>query len=164
MKEPVLVIIKPDGIVKGLIGNIFRKFARARLQIIGLKVVKATKKQAEVHYCHLQNEYFFKETVDYFRGKFHKQKEIMMIVFYGDRAVKKCRQIAGATNPKEAHPTTIRGAYGRITARGVYENVVHVSSDRGEAEREIKLWFEPQDIAMKLYATKITKIVKRVWA
>jgi len=81
--------------------------------------------------------------------------------------LKKCRTIAGATNPEEAAPDSIRGSYGRITTAGIFENVVHVSSDKEEAEREIKLWFDPDDITTNLYSTK-TKTVnackKKVWA
>jgi nucleoside-diphosphate kinase len=58
------------------------------------------------------------------------------------------RKIAGATNPEEADPTTIRGAYGRITTKGVYENVIHSSSDPKDAEREIALWFKPEEIVV----------------
>jgi nucleoside-diphosphate kinase len=77
------------------------------------------------------------------------------------------RKIAGATNPEEADPISIRGAYGRITTKGVYENVIHCSSDPEEAEREIKLWFEPHELVEKIFAVKnvtLEKIKKDVWA
>ncbi|MBI5149908.1 MAG: hypothetical protein HZA28_03970, partial [Candidatus Omnitrophica bacterium] len=73
----------------------------------------------------------------------------------------------GATNPEEAAPQTVRGSYGRITTDGLFENVVHVSSTAREAEREIKLWFEPQEILVSLYPTKKAKAGmngRKVWA
>ena len=91
----------------------------------------------------------------------------MAMVYWGKDAITKVRQLAGATNPEEADPTTIRGSYGRITTKGLYENVLHASSNELEAEREIKLWFQPEDIIIDLYPTKVieAKIEKRrVWA
>jgi len=79
---------------------------------------------------------------------------VMALVYWGEDAIKKCRELAGATNPEEADPTSIRGSYGRITTAGVYENVIHVSSNPAEAEREIKLWFGPEEIIVDLYRVK----------
>ena len=90
----------------------------------------------------------------------------MAMVYWGDNAVAKVRELAGATNPEEAEPTSIRGAYGRITSKGIYENVIHTSANKEEAEREIKLWFEPEEIIKDVYPTKtvqIANITKRVW-
>jgi nucleoside-diphosphate kinase len=64
----------------------------------------------------------------------------------GKDAIAVCRRVAGATNPEEAHRRSIRGAFGRITQQGVWENLVHVSSDRKEARREIKLWFKGHEL------------------
>ena len=77
----------------------------------------------------------------------------------------KVRAVTGATNPEEADSVTIRGQYGRITTKGVYENVIHASTSLEEAEREIKLWFEPDEIIYDLYLTKTVEVTvkKRVW-
>ncbi len=80
----------------------------------------------------------------------------MALVYWGKNAITKCRELAGATNPEEAEPTSIRGSYGRITTSGIYENVVHVSSEPNDAEREIKLWFVPEEIIVDLYPTKFS--------
>jgi len=90
----------------------------------------------------------------------------MAMVYYGGGAIRKVRQIAGATNPEEAESISIRGQYGRITTKGVYENVIHASANSQEAEREIKLWFYPDEIIEDLYPTKTveTKITRKVWA
>ena len=166
MKQPALVIIKPDGISKKLVGNVLTKFARARLEIVAIRIVKVSRELAQEHYKNLKGQPFFKDVVSYFCGKFHKEKKLMTIIYYGEDAIKKCRKIAGATNPEEAAPDSIRGSYGRITTAGIFENVVHVSSNKKEAEREVKLWFAPDDITTSLYPTK-TKIInackKKVW-
>lgn len=167
MKQPALVIIKPDGISKQLVGNVFTKFDKTGLEMVAIRIAKASRKLAEEHYAHLKGRPFFGDVVSYLAGQFHKEKKLLTMIYYGEDAIKKCRKVAGATNPEDAEPDSIRGSYGRITTAGIFENVVHVSSDRQEAEREIKLWFEPDDITVNLYPTK-TKVVasckKRVWA
>jgi nucleoside-diphosphate kinase len=166
MKQAALVIIKPDGVSKDLVGAVFNKFSQANLELIALKTVKATREQAMKHYQQLSDKPFYEEIISYLTGKFHKKKELVIVIYYGDDAIKKCRKIAGATDPERAHPESIRGAYGRITTKGLYENVVHVSSDTAEAKREIKLWFEPQDLTRNLYPAKKKSlhIQKKVWA
>lgn len=166
MKEPALVIIKPDGVSKSLVGDILTKFAQSGLQIVALKIARATRALAEEHYMHIKGTPFFDGVIRYIMGDFHKEKKLIAVIYFGTHAIKKCRRIAGATNPEQASPSSIRGSYGRIHTNGVYENVVHVSSDRKEADREIKLWFEPNDITVKLYPTKIQLIKahkEKVW-
>jgi nucleoside-diphosphate kinase len=167
MKEAALVIIKPDGISKGLVGNVFTKFNQPGLEMVAIRIAKATKELAEEHYKHIKGQPFFDGVVSYLLGQFHKEKKLLAIIYYGDNAIKRCRKIAGATNPEEADPQSIRGAYGRITTKGIYENVVHVSSDKGEAKREIQIWFEPNDITVKLYPIKTVRTnganKKKVW-
>ena len=90
----------------------------------------------------------------------------MVLVYWGEEAIHKVRSLAGATNPEEASPTTIRGQYGRILTSGLFENVIHASSNEKEAEKEIKLWFEPHEIVYDLYPTKETTVgnfKKRIW-
>jgi nucleoside-diphosphate kinase len=86
-------------------------------------------------------------------GNIHGEKyqRVLALVYRGEDAIHKVRSLSGATNPEEAAPTTIRGAYGRITTEGVYENVIHASANPAEAEREIKLWFRPEEIVDDLY-------------
>ena len=165
MKEPALVIIKPDGTTKGLVANILTKFARPDLEIVGVRIVRPTRTLAEEHYKHIKNKPFFEETVAYFLGRFHKEKKLLAIIYYGKDAIVQCRKIAGATNPEEADPNSIRGSYGRITTQGIYENVVHVSSNKNEVQREIKLWFEPGDIVINLLPAKVIESVyrRRIW-
>jgi nucleoside-diphosphate kinase len=163
MEQATLVIIKPDGLQKSLTGNILTKLSDTRLTIIAAKVKQVSRQLAEEHYKHMKEKPFFEEIVLYLMGEFHT-KRTMALVYYGDDAISRVRQICGATNPEEAAPATIRGSYGRITTKGVYENVIHASSDPKDAEREIKLWFEPDEIVHDdLYPTKeIVQAQKKV--
>ena len=154
MNQAVLILIKPDGLKKSLTGNILTRLSETKLEIVAAKMVRVPKELAEEHYAHLKNKPFFAELVKYLQGELHDRKKVMALVYWGKEAIKKCRDLAGATNPEEAEPTSIRGSYGRITTSGVYENVIHVSSDPDEAAREIKLWFKPEDIIVDLYPTK----------
>ena len=167
MEEPTLVIIKPDGLIKSLTGNILTRLSEAKLIIIGIKMKVVSRDLAERHYQHMQDKPFFDDIVKYLMGEFHT-KRTMALVYYGENAIKKVREICGATNPEEAEPGTIRGSYGRITTKGVYENVIHASSCTEDVTREIKLWFEPDEIVIEsLYPTRETVISqqkKKVWA
>jgi nucleoside-diphosphate kinase len=167
--EQLLILIKPDGVKKSLTGNILTKLSEARMVIIGAKAVKVSKELAEAHYYQLKDRPCFGELVDYIQGKIDGEHwaRVLAFVYQGEDAIARMRKIAGATNPEEADPVSIRGAYGRITTKGVYENVVHCSSDSSEAEREIKLWFQPEEIVNSIYPTKkvvVEKEEKTIWA
>ncbi len=166
MPESTLVIIKPDGLQKSLTGNVLTRLSETKLVIIGTKIKSVSRELAEEHYRHMKSKPFFEEIVKYIMGYYHTNR-VMAIVYYGEDAIQKVRKICGATNPEEAEPGTIRGSYGRITTKGVYENVIHASGNREDAEREIKLWFEPDEIAAdKLYPTKeatVSQLKKKVW-
>jgi len=167
MNQKTLILIKPDGLVKSLTGNILTRLSETKLEIVAAKMVRVTEELACEHYKHLQDKPFFPEIIKYIKGELHERKKVMALVYWGEDALQKVRELAGATNPEEADPTSIRGSYGRITRAGVYENVIHCSSDPKEAEREIKLWFEPDEIIVDLYPTKISEvkiIKKRIWA
>ncbi|MDR3049147.1 MAG: nucleoside-diphosphate kinase [Elusimicrobiota bacterium] len=166
--EQLLILIKPDGVKKSLTGNILTKLSEARMVIIGAKAVKVSAELAQKHYFQLKDKPFFAELSDYIQGKIYGEPwdRVLAFVYQGEDAIARMRKIAGATNPEEADPVSIRGAYGRITTKGVYENVVHCSSDVKEAEREIKLWFKPDELVKEIYPTKKVKEIKedRVWA
>ena len=167
--QQLLILIKPDGLKKSLTGNILTKLSEAKLVIVGSKVVKVDRELAEEHYKQLKGKPFFEELIQYIQGNLHGEpySRVLAFVYQGQDAIAKLRRLAGATNPEEADPISIRGAYGRITTKGLYENVIHCSSDPSEAEREIKLWFEPQELVVDVYPTKKIiqeKCEKKVWA
>ena len=87
-------------------------------------------------------------------------KRVLALVYHGENAIYKVRRFVGATDPEKADPTTIRGKYGRVTRAGVFENVVHASESEKEAEREIKLWFRPEELVHTIYPTESKKTAK----
>lgn len=167
MKEQALILIKPDGLSKSLTGNILTRLSETKLEIVAARMIRVSQELAVEHYKYLKEKPFFAEVIKYIMGDYHNRKKVMAMVYWGNGAIKKCRELAGATNPEEAESTTIRGSFGRITTQGVYENVIHVSSNTQDAEREIKLWFEPGDVIVDLYPTKevvLNAFKKRTWA
>jgi nucleoside-diphosphate kinase len=157
MEEKTLVLIKPDGIVKDLIGNILTELTEARLKLVAAKVVKVKRELAEKHYSDLKNSLIkkfgnekgnevFESTLEYIQGKFHTDR-VLAFVYKGENAVKKVRELAGETNPEKASPISIRGKYGRIHSETkVFENVLHCSDSAENAKREIDLWFKKDEI------------------
>lgn len=164
-EEPTLVIVKPDGLKKSLTGNILTRLSESKLKIIGAKVIAVSRELAQKHYQHLADKPFFPELIQYIMGEPYEDNRVMALVYWGVDAINKVRRIAGATNPEEADPVSIRGAYGRILTSGLFENVVHASSSIEEAAREIKLWFEPSEIVYDLFAYGHQEQVRnvRVW-
>lgn len=166
VNQATLVLIKPDGLKKSLTGNILTRLSETKLEIVAAKIVKVTRELAVEHYIHLQDKPFFDELLRYLTGELHDRRKVMAMVYWGEDAINKVRKLAGATNPEEADPVSIRGAYGRITTKGVYENVIHASSNEVEARREIQLWFSPDEIIVDLYPSKETiekEVKKYVW-
>jgi nucleoside-diphosphate kinase len=175
--QQCLVLIKPDGIVKSLTGNIISTLSETKLKIVGAKIVKVSKELAEAHYSELRQRLIekfgkekgavmFEDVLKYIRGQYHTDR-VLAMVYEGEDAIDKIRALAGSTNPEEADATTLRGKYGRINSKtGVFENVVHVSDSETNARREIQLWFEPEELSNTLYPTKKQKVSmdKIVWA
>lgn len=165
-REATLVLIKPDGLAKSLTGNVLTRLSEAKLEIAAAKCLRVSRELAEEHYTSLRDKPFYAALIEYLMGKYHSRKKVMALVYVGEEAIRKVRELSGATNPEEADPTTIRGQYGRITTKGVYENVIHASANVEDAEREIKLWFRPEEIIFPLYPTQSVKVSeqKKVWA
>ena len=167
MNEQTLVLIKPDGLKKSLTGNILTRLSETKLEIAATKIVRVSEELAKEHYKHLKDKPFFKDLIKYIRGEFHDRHKVMAMVYWGNDAIKKVRELCGTTNPEEADPVSIRGAYGRITTSGVYENAIHTSANKEDAEREIKLWFGPDEVIVDIYPTKTVKekeVKRRTWA
>ncbi len=165
--EQTLVLIKPDGLKKSLTGNILTRLSETRLEIAGARIARVTKELAEQHYAALKDQPFFEVLIKYIMGEYHERRKVMALVYHGEDAIQKVRTICGATNPEEADPSSIRGAYGRITTLGIYENAIHASANPEDAEREIKLWFSPDELVYHIYPvkdTELTQVKKCVWA
>lgn len=167
MLQQTLVLIKPDGLVRSLTGNILTRLSETKLEIIAAKMVRVSRELAVDHYRHLKDKPFFDELIQYLMGELHDRRKVMALVYWGEDAIGKVRQMAGATNPEQAEPTSIRGSYGRIRSSGLFENVIHASESEPEAAREITLWFRPDEIIVDLYPTKTAtaeRVTQRVWA
>lgn len=164
MKEPTLVLIKPDGLKRSLTGNILTRLSETKLEIAGAKMVRVSRELAVKHYEHLRHKPFFGELIRYIMGELHDRRKVLAMVYYGERAIRKVRDLSGDKNPEEADSVSIRGAYGRIRTSGLFENVIHASASQEEAEREIKLWFKPEEIIFDVYRTEVVraKAVKEV--
>lgn len=157
--EATLVLIKPDALQRRLAGVALSRLEPLGLEIVGAKVVHVTQTLAEEHYKHIRGKPFFDDTVRHLRGELHAVPYVLAFVFWGPDAVERVREVTGATNPENADPTSIRGALGRNTVAGVMENVIHASSDPQEAQREIALWFKPEELMRNvLGATKAMRI------
>jgi len=167
MMQSTLVVIKPDGLKKSLTGNILTRLSETKLKIVGAKVVHVSRDLAARHYEHLKDKPFFEDVIKYICGELHGEdyRRVLALVYYGEDAILKVRKLAGATNPEDAESTSIRGQYGRLTSGGLFENVLHCSANEVDAEREIKLWFEPAEIVDDIYPTASTeaKVKKAVW-
>jgi len=174
--QQCLVLIKPDGLVKSLTGNIITALSETKCKIVAAKIVKVSKELAEAHYSELlhglikkfgkeKGEGIFTGVLKYIQGEYHTDR-VFALVYQGENAIEIIRKLAGSTNPEDAELTTIRGKYGRINSKTqVFENVVHVSDTEASAKREIQLWFEPEELTDIVYPTKKEKVKmdKIVW-
>ena len=154
--QNTLVLIKPDAMRRSLIGPVVTKIEEVRLSLIATTLKRVDAKLAEAHYAQHVGKPFFPQLLEYITGKLHGAPgdRVLALVYRGEDAIAKIRALAGNTNPEKAEPNTLRGMFGRITTAGVFENVVHASATPIEAEREIKLWFEPSDIIESIYPSK----------
>jgi len=174
--EQTLVIIKPDGLVKSLTGDIITALSESKLKIIGTKVVSVSRELAETHYSDLRTEKIaehgeekgleiFESVMKYIQGEFHTDR-VLALVYHGEDAIAKVRSLAGTTNPEKAEFISIRGKYGRINSQtGVFENVLHCSDSIESAEKEIKLWFKPCQLTETIYPTvkKTLTTDRKLW-
>lgn len=149
-QQATLILIKPDAIKRGLTGTVLSYLDVLRLDVVGAKVVRVDRVLAEEHYKHIRGKPFFEETVQYLQGRLHGADYVLAFVLWGENAIERVRQVAGATHPEKAEPTSIRGALGRMTTTGLMENVIHASSDSAEASREIRLWFHQSELLREL--------------
>lgn len=163
MAEATLVFLKPDAVIKNLTGDVLSRLTPKGIKIVGSKVTRVSRELAEKHYEEHKDKPFFDKLVGHICGDYHGDNRIIAFVLKGEEAIAKTREIVGATRPEEAHPETIRGAYGRITENGVIENIVHASANKEDAEKEIKLWFRPCEIVDEVFPTKSENNVMK-WA
>ncbi len=131
-RERTLVIVKPDAMQRGLIGEIIGRLERRGLKLEGLKLMQVDRALAEQHYAEHEGKPFFEELVSFITSG-----PLVAMVLEGTEAVVAARQVIGATNPLEAAPGSIRGDY----AIEVGQNMVHGSDSPESGEREAGLFF-----------------------
>jgi len=130
--EKTLVLVKPDGVRRGLSGEIIARFEKRGLQIVALKLMQISKTMAEKHYAEHVGKPFFDGLVDFITSG-----PVVAMVVKGDHAIRAVRAMMGATNPLEAVPGTIRGDFALVMS----ENVIHGSDGAESAVREIDAFF-----------------------
>uniref|UniRef100_A0A7J2TLX7 Nucleoside diphosphate kinase n=1 Tax=Archaeoglobus fulgidus TaxID=2234 RepID=A0A7J2TLX7_ARCFL len=135
--ERTFVMIKPDGVQRGLIGEAISRLEKKGLKIVAIKMLKIPKEMAEKHYEEHRNKPFFNSLISYITSG-----PVVAMVVEGKNAVKVVRKLVGATNPAEAEPGTIRGDFGLDLGR----NIIHASDSLASAEREIRLFFKDDEI------------------
>jgi nucleoside-diphosphate kinase len=130
--ETTLVLVKPDGVRRGLCGEIVARFERRGYELRGARLMRVTKALARRHYAEHQGKPFFSDLVDFITSG-----PVLALAVRGEDAIGGVRTLMGATNPKDAAPGTIRGDLATL----LQENVVHGSDSRASARRELRLFF-----------------------
>ncbi len=135
--QQTLVIVKPDGVQRGLVGNILARFEERGLKIVGLKLMSVSRELAEKHYSVHKGKFFYEGLVSYITSS-----PVVVMVLEGHEAIGAVRAMVGATRPWEAAAGTIRGDYALMGLR----NLIHASDAPETAANEIALWFGPDEI------------------
>ncbi|HIA76291.1 MAG TPA: nucleoside-diphosphate kinase [Dehalococcoidia bacterium] len=135
--ETTLILVKPDGVQRGLVGEIIGRLERKGLRIAGLKMAHVSDELANKHYGEHVGKPFFDSLV-----KFITSSPLVAMALEGENAVEVARNLMGSTNPKEAAPGTIRGDYGLTIGM----NLIHGSDSLESAERELSIFFEDSEI------------------
>ena len=135
-KERTFVMIKPDAVQRGLVGNIISRFERKGIKVVAMKLVSVSKELAEKHYGIHKGKPFFEPTVEYITSS-----PVVAIILEGNNVIQMVRDMMGATDPQKADIGTIRGDFGQFIGR----NIVHGSDGPDTAEFEVNLWFKPEE-------------------
>ena len=135
-EERTYVMIKPDGVVRSLVGEVIKRFENRGLRLESLKMMTPTRELIELHYADLSTKKFFPGLVEYMLWG-----PVVCMVWVGTNAVKVGRMMVGETDPLESTPGSIRGDYCLEKGR----NMIHASDAVEAAEKEIALWFRPEE-------------------
>jgi nucleoside-diphosphate kinase len=151
MIQKTLVLIKPDGVARGLVGEIIKRFEQRGLKIIALKLTKVNKDHAKKHYTEdiakRRGEEVRNLLIDYLT-----EGPIVAMTVEGVRAIENVRKLVGDTESKSALPGTIRGDFSHVSftyadsKKIPVKNIIHASSNEEDAKNEIALWFSPDEI------------------
>ncbi|MEL1134811.1 nucleoside-diphosphate kinase [Desulfitobacterium sp. THU1] len=135
--EKTFIMLKPDAVQRGLVGQIIGRFEAKGCKLVGMKLMNVDKALAEHHYAEHKGKGFFEPTVAYITSS-----PVVAMVWEGKNVVTIARELMGATNPASANPGSIRGSFGMDISR----NVIHGSDSVASAEREIALYFKQEEL------------------
>lgn len=135
--EKTFIMVKPDGVQRNLVGEIVSRFEAKGFTLVAAKLMQVSRELAEKHYAEHKERPFFGELVDFITSG-----PVFAMVWQGENVISIARSMMGKTNPADAAPGTIRGDF----AVSVGMNVIHGSDSPESAEREISLWFSPEEI------------------
>lgn len=135
--ERTFLMVKPDGVQRGLVGEIISRFEQKGFQLIGCKLMIITRELAEQHYSEHKDKPFFGELVDFITAG-----PVLAMVWQGENVISAARAMMGATNPADAAAGTIRGDFGQ----SVGMNLIHGSDSKESAAREISLFFDEAEL------------------
>lgn len=135
--ERTFLMMKPDAVQRGLVGAIIAKFEAKGCKLVGLKLMQVDRALAEEHYAEHKGKGFFEPTVKYIMSS-----PVVAMVWEGKNIIALARELMGATNPANANPGSIRGAF----AMDISRNIIHGSDSTTSAEREINLYFKPEEL------------------
>jgi len=135
--ERTLVLIKPDAVVRELVGEIISRFERKGLKIVGMKMLKMSRELSREHYAHLVDKPFYPELEN-----FMTHMPIFAMVLQGKDAVSMVRKFVGVTNAREANPGTLRGDF----AVSVSKNIIHASDSLETAKAEVRRFFKDDEL------------------
>jgi nucleoside-diphosphate kinase len=145
--ERTFVALKPDTVRRGITGEIITTFEEAGFKVIGIKMVWADEDLLEEHYSEHVDKDFYERLEEYM-----KSGPVIAMVLEGVNAVKNVRKIVGETDPREASPATIRGRFAHMSfahadeSGSLHKNIIHASAELDEAEKEIDLWFDDEEV------------------
>lgn len=134
--ERTLVLVKPDGVSRGLAGAILARVEAKGYRLEQLKLLTASRELLESHYAEHEGKPFYEPLLE-----FMQSGPVVAAVFEGERVIEGFRSLAGTTDPTTAAPGTIRGDFGRDWGLKVQQNLVHGSDSPESADREIGIWF-----------------------
>ncbi|KAM8729302.1 nucleoside diphosphate kinase A1-like [Acanthopagrus latus] len=137
LKERTFIAIKPDGVQRGIIGEIIKRFEVKGFKLVGMKMMQASQDHLEKHYADLKGRPFFPTLIDYMSSG-----PVVAMVWEGKGVVKTGRVMLGETNPAESKPGTIRGDF----CIDVSKNIIHGSDSVESANKEISLWFTDDEL------------------
>ncbi len=135
--ERTLVLVKPDGVQRGLIGEVTSRLEHRGLRLVAAKFMQVSKELAETHYAIHKGKPFYEGLISYITSA-----PVMAMVWEGPNAVAAVRQTMGSTRPTEAAPGTLRHDF----ALEVGRNLTHASDEPANAEKEVALWFKPEEL------------------